>query len=88
MLFHQGIWTLFKLTQFVLKEDESGVALTAVLGLESFPDFRNVFGSVSSRICRSMVFKRIHEVIVCQTVLVIPLINANLVRLGQIGLSD
>ena len=88
MLFHRGVGVLFELAQFVLEEDESGIVLTAVLGLESFPNFRNVFGGVASRICRSVVFERINEVVIHHAVLVIPFIDVNLVRLVRIGFSD
>ena len=88
MLFHRGVGVLFELEQFVLKEDESGIVLTTVLGLESFPNFQNVFGGIASHICHSVVFEHIHEVVVCQAVLVIPFIDVNLVRLVKIRFSD
>src|SRR5438046_5680636 len=84
MLFHRGVGVLFELAQFVLEEDESGIVLTAILGLESFPNFCNIFGSVASHICRSVVFEHIHEVVVCQAVLVILFIDVNIMSLISI----
>jgi hypothetical protein len=88
MLPHWSVRRLFELAELVLKEDDSGVALSTVLGLESFPNSCDVFRGSASTVCCSVVFKGIHEVIIRQVVLMIPLVNADFVGVIRIGLSD
>ena len=64
------------------------VALEIILSLEHLPNLVDTLRCRTSAVCAVMVFKGVHEVIVCRAVIVIPIVNADFTRAVGIGFAD